>query len=63
MNDYVTRCTNLVKGLTNQNQITRVFDRTKPYYETKQTAKQTAKQTTKKTAKQTIEKKENKQDE
>ena len=50
MNDYVTRCTNLVKGLTNQNQITRVFDRTKPYYQSQKTAAKTAGRGKKKTA-------------
>ncbi len=32
MSDYVSKYTNYVKGLSNQNQITRVFDQTKPYY-------------------------------
>ena len=48
MTDYVTKYTNYVKGLNNQNQITRVFDQTKPFYEGKSKAK-TAK--TAKTAK------------
>lgn len=50
MNDYVTRCTNLVKGLSNQNQITRVFDRTKPYYQSQKTAAKAAGRSRKKTA-------------
>lgn len=33
MNDFVVKNTNLVKGLNNQYQITRLFDRVKPYYE------------------------------
>ena len=39
MTDYVTKYTNYVKGLNNQNQITRVFDQTKPFYEGKSRAK------------------------
>ena len=33
MNSFVVANTNLVKGLSNQYQMTRLFDRTKPYYE------------------------------
>lgn len=33
MNDFVVKNTNLVKGLNNQYQMTRLFDRVKPYYE------------------------------
>ena len=33
MTTFVINNTNLVKGLRNQNQITYIFDRTKPYYE------------------------------
>ena len=51
MNDYVTRCTNLVKGLNNQNQITHVFDRTKPYYQQQKTAAKSASRNRKKSAK------------
>ena len=50
MNDYVIRCTNLVKGLSNQNQITRVFDRTKPYYQSQKTTAKAAGRSRKKTA-------------
>ncbi|MBQ8318411.1 MAG: type IA DNA topoisomerase [Lachnospiraceae bacterium] len=32
MNDFVIKNTNLVKGLRNQNQITVLFDKVKPYY-------------------------------
>ena len=32
MSDYVTKYTDYVKKLRNQDQITQVFDRTKPYY-------------------------------
>ena len=51
MNDYVTRCTNLVKGLNNQNQITHVFDRTKPYYQQQKPAAKSASRNRKKSAK------------
>ncbi len=53
MNDYVTRCTNMVKGIRNQNQITRVFDRTKPYYQTKKQTKTNTKNTGKAAAEKT----------
>ena len=33
MNSFVVSNTNMVKGLSNQYQMTRLFDRTKPYYE------------------------------
>lgn len=33
MNGFVINNTNLVKGLNNQNQITYIFDKTKPYYQ------------------------------
>lgn len=41
MSDYVTKYTNYVKQLNNQNQITQVFDRTKPYYSGKKTSRKT----------------------
>ena len=41
MSDYVTKYTNYVKQLNNQNQITQVFDRTKPYYSGKKTTRKT----------------------
>jgi len=43
MTDYVSKYTNYVKGLNNQNQITRVFDQTKPFYAEKKTAKRNTK--------------------
>ncbi len=42
MSDYVTKNTNYVKSLNNQNQITRIFDRTKPYYDGKNKTKRKA---------------------
>ena len=43
MSDYVSKYTDYVKGLTNQNQITRVFDQTKPFYATKPRSKGSSK--------------------
>ena len=33
MGDYVIKYTNFVKGIRNQNQMTQVFDKVKPFYE------------------------------
>ena len=45
MTDYVTRCTNLVKGLNNQYRITTLFDRVKPFYPEKKNTKKKEKKT------------------